>query len=128
MTTDLHIAEDDSVAVNVQPRLSERDGILFPAAPVEISETALPRSVFSDLCLKFAHTVPRCTSRWVSSQVMLPLPVTEDLLMELAQDHLLEVLGMVEAMNPALHDSFLPAPTEPKVAGKRGRPSKTKVD
>ena len=41
---------------------------------------------------------------------------------------LLEVLGMVEAMNPALHDSFLPAPTEPKVAGKRGRPSKTKVD
>jgi hypothetical protein len=41
---------------------------------------------------------------------------------------LLEVLGMVEAMNPALHDSFLPAPTEPKVAGKRGRPLKTKVD
>lgn len=99
MTTDLHIAEDDSVAVNVQPRLSERDGILFPAAPVEIGETGLPRSVFSDLCLKFAHTVPRCTSRWVSSQVMLPLPVTEDLLMELAQDHLLEVLGMESPSN-----------------------------
>ena len=41
---------------------------------------------------------------------------------------LLEVLGMVEAMNPALHASFLPAPSAPKVAGKRGRPSKTKVD
>ena len=41
---------------------------------------------------------------------------------------LLEVLGMVEAMNPALHDSFLPPVGEPKVAGKRGRPSKTKVD
>ena len=41
---------------------------------------------------------------------------------------LLEVLGMVEAMNPALHDSFLPPASEPKVAGKRGRPSKTKVD
>lgn len=41
---------------------------------------------------------------------------------------LLEVLGMVEAMNPALHDSFLPPVGEPKMAGKRGRPSKTKVD
>jgi hypothetical protein len=41
---------------------------------------------------------------------------------------LLEVLGMVEAMNPTLHDSFLPPVGEPKVAGKRGRPSKTKVD
>lgn len=41
---------------------------------------------------------------------------------------LLEVLGMVEAMNPALHNSFLPPVGEPKVAGKRGRPSKTKVD
>ena len=41
---------------------------------------------------------------------------------------LLEVLGMVEAMNPALHASFLPPVGEPKVSGKRGRPSKTKVD
>jgi hypothetical protein len=41
---------------------------------------------------------------------------------------LLEVLGMVEAMNPTLHDSFLPAPSAPKVTGKRGRPSKTKTD
>jgi len=41
---------------------------------------------------------------------------------------LLEVLGMVEAMNPALHASFLPPVGEPKAAGKRGRSLKTKVD
>lgn len=42
---------------------------------------------------------------------------------------LLEVLGMVEAMNPALHASFLPpdaVPTAPKRPV--GRPLKTKVD
>jgi hypothetical protein len=42
---------------------------------------------------------------------------------------LLEVLGMVEAMNPTLHDSFLPpdaVPTAPKRPV--GRPLKTKTD
>lgn len=45
-----------------------------------------------------------------------------------AVTRLLEVLGMVEAMNPALHASFLPPAGAPKAAGKRGRPSTTKVD
>ena len=35
---------------------------------------------------------------------------------------LLDVLGMVEALAPALHDSFLPAPAAPRAPRRRGRP------
>jgi hypothetical protein len=37
---------------------------------------------------------------------------------------LLDVLGMLEALAPALHDSLIPPPTEPKVPQKRGRKPK----
>lgn len=41
---------------------------------------------------------------------------------------LLDVLNIVETFSPAVFDGLLPAPTPPKPAGKRGRPSTTKVD
>ncbi len=81
------------------PHLQEQDGLTVPSAPIELSHTGLPRDVFADLCLKFAHTVPRCSARWVSDQVCLPLQLVEELLMELAHDHLLEVLGMESPSN-----------------------------
>ena len=41
---------------------------------------------------------------------------------------LVDVLNVVETFAPAIFDGLLPAPSAPKVAGKRGRPLKTKVD
>ena len=41
---------------------------------------------------------------------------------------LLDVLNVIETFSPAVFDGLLPAPAAPKPAGKRGRPSTTKVD
>ena len=38
---------------------------------------------------------------------------------------LVDVLGTIEVLAPALHDSFIPPPTEPKVPAKRGRKPRT---
>ena len=42
-----------------------------------------------------------------------------------AVNRLLEVLGMLEAIAPAIHAAFLPAPALPSDTAKRGRVSKT---
>ena len=40
---------------------------------------------------------------------------------------LVDVLGTIEALAPALHASFVPAPSEPKVPAKRGRPRRAET-
>src|SRR5262249_14343813 len=51
------------------------------------------RGFLADLALKTAHLLPQCSTKWVAGQMLLPLPLVEELLQQMARDHLLEVLG-----------------------------------
>jgi hypothetical protein len=77
----------------------EEDGALVPVAPSTLEETGVNRGVLSDLALKVAHRFHRCTTRDVAAEMRLPIPLVEELLMEMAHDHHLEVLGLESPSN-----------------------------
>jgi predicted ATPase with chaperone activity len=55
--------------------------------------------VLCDLALKTAHALPRCTTKWIAGQMHLPVSLVEELLEQMAKDHLLEVLGQEGPFN-----------------------------
>jgi hypothetical protein len=74
-------------------RLVTTDGVPAPEAPRDLAATGIEPTVLAELALKAAHLLPRCTTNWVAGQLHLPLPLTEQLLEQLTQQHLTEVLG-----------------------------------
>jgi hypothetical protein len=80
-------------------RMVEQEGRMVPAAPNSIEETGVERYVLSDLALKTAHRFHRCTTRIIAAEMRLPIPLVEELLMEMARDHYLEVLGLESPSN-----------------------------
>ncbi|HEY1068623.1 MAG TPA: AAA family ATPase [Pirellulales bacterium] len=81
------------------PRLIELQGVVCPEAPADVYATGVPSDVLGDLALRFAYTVPQCTSEWVAGQMHLPMPLVETLLQQMKNDHLLEVLGLLGPFN-----------------------------
>ena len=75
------------------PPVVEKDGIAVPAAPADAELTGIAADDLLDLVLKTTATVPRCSTEWVAERVHLPLTIVDGLLQQLADDHLLEVLG-----------------------------------
>ena len=80
-------------------RMLEQEGRMVPAAPNSIEETGVEHAVLSDLALRTAHRFHRCTTRAVAAEMRLPIPLVEELLMEMARDHYLEVLGLESPSN-----------------------------
>jgi hypothetical protein len=81
------------------PPMIQIGNVSAPAAPVDLDGTGLERTILSDLALKTAHTLPRCTTKWIAGQMHLPVPLVEELLEQMAKDHLLEVLGQEGPFN-----------------------------
>ena len=75
------------------PRMVEVNGILSPAAPQTIEQTGLEAYVLADLTCKLASTVPRLSSDWAASRLRLPVPLLEQIVWHLKEDHYIEILG-----------------------------------
>ena len=75
------------------PHMTEMDGILVPEAPTDAESTGIDRGFLCDLALKTARQVPQCATKWVAGHMCLPIPLVEELLMEMKDDHQLDVLG-----------------------------------
>jgi hypothetical protein len=81
------------------PPMIQLGTVSAPAAPLDQNGTGVDRTVLCDLALKTAHTLPRCTTKWIAGQMHLPAPLVEELLEQMAKDHLLEVLGQEGPFN-----------------------------
>ena len=81
------------------PSMIQVGDVSAPAAPVDLETTGVDRSVLCDLALKTAHSLPRCTTKWIAGQMHLPVPLAEELLEQMAKDHLLDVLGQEGPFN-----------------------------
>ena len=81
------------------PPMSQVDGVMAPDAPRDLEATSIERGVLCDLALKTAHTLPRCTTKWIAGQMHLPVSLVEELLEQMARDHLVEVLGQEGPFN-----------------------------
>lgn len=97
--TPLTVIESEDRVVWPYAREYEQDGVPVPEAPSDVFATGLDRGFLCDLILKMAHRVPRCTTQWVATQLHLPIPVTEDLLMGMRKDNQVEVLGREGLLN-----------------------------
>ncbi len=75
----------------------EVNGISGPASPVTREDFGVEPQVISELCLKFALTVPHFTSMWMADRLAMPLTIVNEMLDQLREDHLLEVLGATGA-------------------------------
>ncbi len=80
-------------------RTMVQDGVMFPAAPTEVGETGVDRDTLCDLALKIAYRFHRCSTRTVANEMRLPIPLVEDLMLEMARDHFLEILGLDSPSN-----------------------------
>lgn len=87
------------IADPASPPLIDQEGALAPEAPRDLASTGVDPVFLAELALKLTHTVPQCTTRWVCEEICLPLPMTEDLLQQLARDHLVEVQGIEGPFN-----------------------------
>jgi hypothetical protein len=81
------------------PPMIQLGNVSAPAAPLDLDGTGVERTVLCDLALKTAHALPRCTTRWIAGQMHLSVPLVEELLEQMAKDHLLEVLGQEGPFN-----------------------------
>lgn len=75
----------------------EVNGVTGPASPMAPEDFGVEPRVISELCLKFALTVPNFTSAWMAQRLCVPLVIVNDMLEQLREDHLLEVLGSTGA-------------------------------
>jgi hypothetical protein len=81
------------------PSMIQVGDVSAPAAPLDLEATGVERNVLCDLALKTAHALPRCTTKWIAGQMHLPVPLVEELLEQMAKDHLLDVLGQEGPFN-----------------------------
>jgi hypothetical protein len=81
------------------PALTTVDGVSAPDAPRDLRASGLDPDVLSDLTIKAAHTAPRFTTKWMSDELRLPVPLTESILEQLARDHILDMLGQEGPFN-----------------------------
>lgn len=91
--------------------------------PIELA----PRPEFAALMTRLGFDEPRAAAYLGVPVYTLHKWVTGERSPNAAVLKLLDVLGMIEALAPALHDSLIPPPTEPKVPQKRGRKPKNRV-
>lgn len=87
------VAEARNSPTAAHPPLVKQNDVLVPEVPKDLAATGIDRHILADLALKTAHAVPRCTTKWVAGQMHLPIPLVEELLEQMARDHLVEVLG-----------------------------------
>ncbi len=92
------VTESDRGA-HVPCKMFVQDGVTVPAAPTSIEETGVERDTLCDLALKMAYRFHRCSTRAVATEMRLPIPLIEELMMEMARDHFLEVLGLESPSN-----------------------------
>jgi hypothetical protein len=81
------------------PPVVEQNGVPVPEAPTDLAGTGIERGILADLALKTAQALPRCTTKWVAGQMHLPVSLVEELLEQMARDHLLDVLGQEGPFN-----------------------------
>lgn len=91
------ITFDDQLSLKRKMNIVEISGISGPAAPEAMEDFGVEPRVVSELCLKFALTVPHFTSIWMSERLAMPLVIVNEMLEQLREDHLLEVLGATGA-------------------------------
>jgi hypothetical protein len=84
---------------NSLPALIDQNGVQAPEAPRDPNATGIDRGFLADLALKAAHALPQCTTRWLSNHLCMPQALVEELLQQMARDHLLEVLGLEGPFN-----------------------------
>lgn len=94
-----------------------------PAQPL----TMAPRPEFAALMTRLSLDEPRAAAYLGVPVYTLHKWVTGERTPNAAVLRLLDVLGMIEALAPALHQSLIPPPGEPKVPRKRGRKPKNRV-
>ena len=87
------VVETEVKSSDAFPSMIALGNLSAPAAPVDLESTGVERTVLCDLALKTAHILPRCTTKWIAGQMRLPVPLVEELLEQMARDHLLDVLG-----------------------------------
>jgi predicted ATPase with chaperone activity len=75
------------------PGFISLDGLDAPECPRDLKSTGIDRGLLADLALKTAQALPQCTTQWIAGQMLLPIPLAEELLEGLVREHLLEVLG-----------------------------------
>ncbi len=95
------LAREDTVMQSVMPEVAERvvptesiGGVPVPVPPLDLTETGVNPDFLAELALKIAGTVPRCSANWVATRICLPMQLVEECLVELAQEHLLDVIGL----------------------------------
>jgi hypothetical protein len=81
------------------PTMIQIADVSAPEAPRDLEATGIERGILSDLALKIAHALPRCTTHWIAGQIHLPVPLVEELFEQMARDHLVEVLGQEGPFN-----------------------------
>lgn len=75
----------------------EVEGILGPKSPATLEEFGIEPQIMSEICLKYALSVPQFTSAWMAERLAMPLVIVNEMLDQLRADHLLEVLGSTGA-------------------------------
>ena len=90
---EVEFVEDEPQGLTEFPHMMEDQGVLVPHAPSDVAATGIDSGYLAELALKIAHRVPQCSTKWVAEQMRLPMPVVEDLMMGMKQDHLVDVVG-----------------------------------
>src|SRR5689334_10993577 len=81
------------------PAMAEHGEVLAPEAPRDLAATGIDRNFLYDLTLKTIQTVPQGNTKWVADQPRLPSPLAEEMLQQMAREHLVEVLGLEGPFN-----------------------------
>jgi hypothetical protein len=85
--------EATSPIVRIAETPSDALSAPFLSQPQSIADTGLDFSMLVDLCVKAIYFAGRPTARQISSQLALPFPIAEELLVFLKQEQLAEVVG-----------------------------------
>jgi hypothetical protein len=64
--------------------------LLAPRAPDYIAAAHLEEGALTDLTVKLGYTAARFSTDWVARQLHLPLPLTDEVLVQLCRDGLAE--------------------------------------
>lgn len=80
-------------------QLADRNGVLAPTAPHELSDVGIEASLLEQLALKIANLVSSFTTEWITRRIGLPLHLVQDLCWQLKQEKMIEVLGEIAPFN-----------------------------
>lgn len=97
-TRNIHVSSESEGRPHLPTMIQISDAIA-PAAPTDLYETGVARSLLADLVLKVAYTVAEFTTEWAARKVHLPTMLVEELLQELTRERMLQILGQSGPFN-----------------------------